>query len=184
MQYSGKKILEKMKNKFRLSSIQLKFQKKFLNSYSLFFYFLKNVPMLWLSGIKLIELSQNHGVTQIPFKWYYRWQNMNPFRSIYFAVQCMAAELSTASIASLAIKGTKPSIALIVVSMSSKYFKKAIGNTTFRCEDGEKIFKVVEEAIQTGRGVTVKAKSIGRLDDGTKVSEFYFTWSFKQRKTK
>jgi|Marorgknorr_s2lv_1036017.scaffolds.fasta_scaffold00228_7 hypothetical protein len=172
-----------MKNKFRLSSIQLKFQKSFLNSFSLSFYFLKNVPMLWLSGIRLIELSENHSVSQIPFKWYYRWQNMNPFKSIYFAVQCMAAELSTASIASLAIKGKKPSIALIVVSMSSKYLKKAVGNTTFRCEDGGKIFKVVEEAIKTGKGVTVEAKSVGRLDDGTKVSEFYFTWSFKQRKS-
>ena len=44
--------------------------------------------------------------------------------------------------------------------------------------------EVVEEAIKTGNGVTVEAKSVGRLDDGTKVSEFYFTWSFKQRKSK
>ena len=184
MQYSGKKILARMKNNFKPSNTQLKFQKNFLNSFLLSFYFFKNVPMLWLSGIKLLELSQKHAVTQIPFKWYYRWQNMNPFKSIYFAVQCMAAELSTASIASLAIKGSRPSIALIVISMSSKYFKKAVGNTIFTCEDGDKIFQVVEEAIKTGNGVTVETKSIGRLDDGTKVSEFYFTWSFKKRKSK
>ena len=51
---------------------------------------------------------------------------------------------------------------------------------------GMEVLRDIEknEAIKTGNGVTVEAKSVGRLDDGTKVSEFYFTWSFKQRKSK
>ena len=69
--------------------------------------------MGWLSGMKLKELSEKKCISKVPFRWYYRWQNMNPFKSMYFAVQCMAAELSVASIAALAVKGIKPSLSLI-----------------------------------------------------------------------
>ena len=65
--------------------------------------------------------------------------------------------------------------------MSSKYCKKAKGNLTFKCDEGEKIFKAVNEAVKTKKGVEAKVKTIGKMKDGTIVSEFYFTWSFKVR---
>ena len=173
MLYSGKMII--------LNKEQEKFKKEFLNPIKFSLYFLKNVPMGWFSGMKLKKLSEKSAVSYVPFKWYYRWQNKNPFRSMYFAVQSMGAELSTASIATLAIKGIKPSIAFIVTGMRSTYFKKATNNTIFRCDDGEKIFNAVTQAINSKKGVSVEVKSIGKLEDGTIVSEFFFTWSFKQR---
>ena len=66
--------------------------------------------------------------------------------------------------------------------MRSKYLKKATGNVSFKCEDGEDIFNAVDKAISTKKGVEVEVKTIGTLEDGTVVSEFYFTWSFKQRR--
>jgi len=165
-----------------LSKEQKKSKKRWLNPFLFSIYFLSNVPMGWFSGMKLKELSEKKAVTFIPFKWYYRWQNKNPFKSMYFAVQSMGAELSTASIASLAVKGVSPSLAFIVTEMNSKYFKKATSNITFRCNDGEKIFKAVDQAISTNKGVEAKVKTVGTMSDGTKVSEFHFTWSFKQRK--
>ena len=165
-----------------LSRSQESLRKKFLNPLTFSLYFLLNVPMVWFSGMKLSKLSKKKCVSYLPFKWYYRWQNMNPFKSMYFAVQCMGAEISTASLVALAIAGTKPSIAFIVTSMSSKYFKKATGNVSFTCNDGEVVFNAVEKAKSSNNGVEVKIKTTGTLDDGTIVSEFYFTWSLKQRK--
>ena len=49
-------------------------------------------------------------------------------------------------------------------------------------EDGEDIFNAVDKAISTKKGIEVEVKTIGTLEDGTVVSEFYFTWSFKQRR--
>tara|TARA_B100000686_G_scaffold217657_2_gene224753 strand:+ start:2068 stop:2577 length:510 start_codon:yes stop_codon:yes gene_type:complete len=164
-----------------LNKYQKKFKREWLNPFAFSFYFFLNVPMGWLSGMKLKELSEKKCISKVPFRWYYRWQNMNPFKSMYFAVQCMAAELSVASIAALAVKGIKPSIAFIITKMSSKYLKKATGNVSFKCEDGEDIFNAVDKAISTKKGIEIEVKTIGTLEDGTVVSEFYFTWSFKQR---
>ena len=50
-----------------------------------------------------------------------------------------------------------------------------------RCEGGEEVFEAVNKAIKTKKGVEVDLKTIGTLSDGTIVSEFCFTWSFKQR---
>ena len=83
--------------------------------------------------------------------------------------------------ATLAIKGINPSMAFIVTGMRSTYFKKATSHTIFRCDDGEKIFNAVTQAINSKKGVSVEVKSTGKLEDGTIVSEFFFIWSFKQR---
>ena len=166
----------------KLSKSQISLKNKFLNPLTFSLYFFLNVPTVWFSGMKLSEFSKTKCVSYLPFKWYYRWQNMNPFKSMYFAVQCMGAEISTASLVALAISGTQPSIAFIVTSMSSKYFKKATGNVSFTCDDGEAVFNAVQKAKSISDGVDVKIKTTGTLDDGTIVSEFYFTWSLKQRK--
>ena len=164
-----------------LDQSQIKFRKKMLNPFWFYFFTFFDVPMGWIANMKLKELSFNHGVTSVPFQWYYRWQNKNPFKSMYFAVQSMAAELSTASIALLATHNKKPSIAYIIVEMKAKYIKKATSLTTFSCKEGNKIFAAVEECIKEKKGTIIEVKTIGKLEDGTIVSEFYFTWSFKQR---
>ncbi len=128
--------------------------------------------------MKLIELSPDHAVSTIPFKWL----NINPFKSTYFAVQSMAAELSTAALAMLAIEGKDPSIALIIINTEAEFPKKATDRIKFTCEDGPAFFEAVERCISTDEPTTVKAKTIGRMPDGTIVSTFHFTWSFKQRK--
>ncbi|MEQ8533794.1 MAG: hypothetical protein RIB86_18210 [Imperialibacter sp.] len=93
----------------------------------------------------------------------------------------MAAELSTASIALLAITDRSPSVATIIVDLKAEFPKRATGKTTFTCEDGQRIFDAVELAISSGQPQTVTAKTTGTLQDGTIVSVFHFTWSFKQR---
>lgn len=148
-----------------------------LNPFFFGLYTFWNVPAGWLAGMKLKYLDQQKAVAALPF----RWLNKNPFKSIYFAVQSMAAELSTASLALLAVTGRKPGVALIIVDLKAVFPKKAVGKTTFVCEDGALIFDAVEKAVRTGEPSLVTAKTVGRMEDGTVVAEFYFTWSFKQR---
>ena len=168
--------------KRNLSKYQERFRNSFLNPFSFSLFFLFNVPMIWFSGMRLKHLDTKKAISKIPFRFFYRWLNKNPFKSIYFAVQCIGAEISTASIVALAIEGHKPSFAYIVTKMKSKYFKKATGTTTFTCNDGDKIFTAVDKALKTKEGIEIEAKTTGTLDDGTIVSEFHFTWSIKQRK--
>ncbi|MDA0196702.1 MAG: thioesterase [Bacteroidetes bacterium] len=163
--------------KLPLTKPQEKFKKKFLNAFLFRLHALSNVPAGFVAGMKLISLDTNKAVSTIPYKYL----NKNPFRSMYFAVQSMAAELSTASLALLAIEGIVPSVALIVVDLSAEFHKKATGKVTFTCTDGALIFDAVERCISSSEPTTVKAKTTGTMADGTLVSTFYFTWSFKQR---
>ncbi len=163
-----------------LSAAQEAFRKKMLHPLSFRLFTLTQVPAGFIAGMKLIELTPTQCQTSIPFKFL----NKNPFKSIYFAVQSMAAELSTAAIALLAMQGIKPSIALLVVGMEAEFVKKATGKTYFTCENGQEIAHAVQKAAQTGEATSVRAKTVGKMKDGTIVSTFYFTWSFKQRRKK
>ncbi len=161
-----------------LTDSQERFRKRFLSPILFRFYVLFNVPAGFIAGMKLVELEADHAVSTIPFKWL----NINPFRSTYFAVQSMAAELSTAALAMLAIEGKNPSVALIIINTEGEFPKKATQRICFSCEDGPAFFEAVERCITTNESTTVKAKTVGKMPDGTVVSTFYFTWSLKQRR--
>ena len=78
----------------------------------------------------------------------------------------------------------KPPVSMLVVKVESEYFKKAIGRTTFICEDGDKIEKAIEESIATGESRIVRARSAGRNKNNEVVAEFFITWSFKVKSKK
>lgn len=102
---------------------------------------------------------------------------------MYFAVQAMAAELSTATGCLLAVAGKKPSIAFIIVDLKATFVKKATGRVYFECLDIANAFEAVDECIQKNEATQASFRTIGKMNDGTVVSEFEFTWSFKQRKS-
>lgn len=162
----------------QLNETQEKFRKKMLNPIFFRLFTITKVPAGAIAGMKLTYLDTVECQTTLPFKFL----NKNPFKSIYFAVQSMAAELSTASLALLAITGKNPSVAFIIVDLEAKFMKKATGKVTFTCQNGPEVFKAVEECIETGEPRIVKMKTVGKMKDGSEVSEFYFSWSFKQRK--
>ena len=95
----------------------------------------------------------------------------------------MAAELSTASTCLLAVAGQKPSVAFIIVDMKANFFKKATDRVYFTCENAGNAFDAVEQCKTSGESATATFKTVGKMKDGTIVSEFEFTWSFKQRKS-
>ena len=142
-------------------------------------YLIKSLPMGWIAGLRVREVDKHKCVTSVPFKFLTK----NPFKSTYFAVQSMAAELSTATACLLAVEGHSPSIAFIIVDMKAVFTKKATERAYFTCEENQKAFAAVEKCITSGEAETATFKTVGKLSDGTVVSEFEFTWSFKQRKS-
>ena len=160
-----------------LTPQQIKFRDNLLSPLKQRLYYLKSLPMGLFSGIKLIQLDEAISVSEVPF----RWCNKNPFNSMYFAVQSMAAELSTAAPVMMVLKGTDADIALIIVDLKAEFVKKAQSKITFSCIDFDKIANAVTQLKQVDDTVTVTAKTTGRDVDNTEVASFYFTWSFKRR---
>jgi hypothetical protein len=114
----------------------------------------------------------------IPYKWF----SQNPFRSTYFACLSMAAEMSTGVLSMAYVYRKSPAISMLVTAIEGSFLKKATGITTFTCEDGPLIRQAIADAITSGEGRQVKARSTGRNADGNEVAEFYITWSFKAKK--
>ena len=133
--------------------------------------------MALISGVKLIHLDEKKSIVEVP----YRWCNKNPFKSMYFAVQCMAAELSTGAPALLALKGADADIILIIIGLKAKFVKKATTKITFTCEDYKLFTQALSQLKQVGDIVEVTAKTVGRDTDNEEVARFDFTWSFKLR---
>lgn len=138
-------------------------------------FMLKSLPSAFFSGLKVTEISEEKAVVSIPFKFL----TQNPFKSVYFASQAMAAELATGVLALSHVHKRNPRVSMLVFKMRADFSKKATSKIFFTCKDGIKIKNSVEESIKTGEGVTVEAKSTGKNKDGDIVSEFYFTWTFK-----
>lgn len=141
------------------------------------FLFLK-LPSAFFAGVRVNEINETVCVVRVPFKWF----SQNPFRSTYFACLSMAAELSTGALAMAHLYKKQPPVSMLIVKVESEYFKKATGVTTFTCKAGTEISQVIEEAITSGEGKSIKVQSIGKNSEGETVAEFWLTWSFKAKR--
>jgi len=143
-------------------------------------FLLSKLPSAYFSGVRVESLDENKCEVTVPFKWF----SQNPFRSTYFACLSMAAEMSTGALALGHLYKRNPPVNMLVVKTEGDYYKKAVDRTTFVCEAGEEINRMIGEAIATGEPRTVRAKSIGKNKAGELVAEFYITWSFKVKSRK
>ncbi len=141
-------------------------------------FMLMKLPSAFFCGVRLRQISTESTVVSVPFKWL----SQNPFRSIYFACQAMAAEMSTGLLALGNVYRRNPQVSMLVTGIHAVFHKKADRRIFFTCSDGAGFKRMIDEAIATGEGVKFSAKSIGKTADGELVSEFTIEWSFRVRK--
>jgi hypothetical protein len=133
------------------------------------------LPSAYLCGVRVKEINANKCIVSVK----HRWINQNPFNSMYFAVQAMAAELTTGALVMLKIKNSDKKISMLVANNKGNYSKKATGRITFVCKDGNLIEEAIQKTITTGEGQTFWMKSIGTNEKGEQVSEMDFEWSIR-----
>jgi len=143
-------------------------------------FLLSKLPSAYFSGVRVKSIDERKCEVTVPFKWF----SQNPFRSTYFACLSMAAEMSTGALALAHLYKRDPPVSMLVVKTEGEYFKKAVDKTTFVCEDGLQVKKVIEEAVATNEPRTIRARSIGKNNAGELIAEFYITWSFKAKNLK
>ncbi|MBA0883904.1 DUF4442 domain-containing protein [Flavobacterium undicola] len=133
------------------------------------------LPSAYICGVRVKEIVFDKCTVSVK----HRWINQNPFNSMYFAVQAMAAELSTGALVMLHIQSSNRNIAMLVASNKSKFSKKATGRITFECQNANQIETAIQNTIATGEGQTFWLKSIGTNEIGEQVSEMDFEWTIK-----
>ncbi len=133
------------------------------------------IPIAKIAGLKLHHFEENK--SQISVK--YGWLNQNPFKSMFWAVQGMAAEFSTGTLCINKIQKSGHKFSMLVVGLEANFTKKAVGKIIFTCEQGKELDEILKKAIETGEGQTLKMRSVGIDEQADQVAEFFFTWSFK-----
>ena len=138
------------------------------------------LPAAYICGVRTRYLDSERCDVSVK----HRWINQNPFNSMFWAVQGMAAELTTGALVMSKIRGSGQKISMLVASNNATFTKKATGRIEFSCSQGKEIDRAISTAIETGEGQTIWLNSKGINDEGIQVSEFNFEWTIKLRSTK
>ena len=146
-----------------------------MNKFQLHLFLFLKIPISWIAGVRLKEMNDEICITKVKFGWL----NQNPFNSMFWAVQGMAAEFSTGFLCAEKIRKSGKKISMLVVHNQAEFTKKAVGRVTFSCLQGKELDAVLQKAIETGEGQTLTMFSEGKDQKGDVVSKFAFTWSFK-----
>lgn len=146
------------------------------NKFNTFTFF--KLPSAWWCGVRLKYMDEQKAIATVT----HRWVNQNPFKSMFWAVQGMAAELVTGAMVSDQIRESGRKISMLVQNNNANFSKKAIGKITFTCEDGHMIKDAIQKTIATGDGQTLWMKSVGVNTDGVVVSTFNFEWTVRLKR--
>lgn len=138
-------------------------------------FMLLKLPLGYLSGMRVKELTAQKCIVGIK----HRWMNQNPFRSIFWAAQGMAAEMSTGVLVMQAIENSKKKVSMLVTHQDGNFYKKATGKILFTCNNGDEIKAAIKKSSETKEGQEVVLVAEGVNSDGVVVSNFKFQWSLK-----
>ncbi|HEA19462.1 hypothetical protein LCGC14_0992030 [marine sediment metagenome] len=133
------------------------------------------LPAAWWTGVRVKSITEQQCVVTVK----HGWRNQNPFNSMFWAVQGMAAELSTGAMVINQIKESGKKISMLVQNNNANFSKKATGKIRFTCEDGHLIKEAIDKTIATGEGQTFWMQSVGVNEDGVVVSTFNFEWTVR-----
>lgn len=148
----------------------MKFTPLKINTFLLF-----KLPSAYFTGVRLKSISENKTVAVVKF----RWVNQNPFKSMFWAVQGIASELTTGVLVMREIAKSGKKISMLVTNMNGTFHKKAVGKIRFECNNGSLIKEAIEKTIATGEGQTIIMTSEGYNEDNVMVSRFEYEWSIK-----
>ena len=136
---------------------------------------LLKLPAAYFTGVRVELLENNKAVVSVK----HRWINQNPFNSLYYGVQAMAAELATGILVMRAVSETGKSISMLVTQQTASFTKKGRGVVRFTCDNGLEIDKAIKTTLKTGEGQIINLTSQGLNENGEQVSLFNFEWSVK-----
>ena len=105
------------------------------------FFLLKDLPSAFFCGTRIKSIDDKQCEIKIRLNWF----NKNPFKSMFWAAQGMAAELTTALMITDKIRKSGHNISMLLISNNADYYKKATGLIVFNCIEGAKIDEMMNK---------------------------------------
>ena len=152
-------------------------RRRLLRPWNFRLYLWARLPLAACAGLSLRRLDDTGCTVALPGGW----RTQNPFRSMYFAAQAMAAEMSTGAPAMVLVAGAPASVAMLVTGFRATYKKKVVGPSSYTFEEVAGMGAAVERAAAGPEPQAYVARSTARDSNADVCSEFEVTWSFKRR---
>ncbi len=153
------------------------FQNKLKNPFLFRLLLYKMLPLASFTGVKMVDINSNKCTLSVKYKFL----NKNPFKTTYWAVLGMCAEMASGLLLLMHTYKLKPSVSTYVLSCDAQFVKRALGKTTFICEQGDEIVALIQQAIQTKEAQQINCKTIAYNHEGEVVAIFNFVWGVKVR---
>jgi len=93
---------------------------------------LVSMPTARFAGLRLDRIDDEACVTSIPGGW----RSQNPFKTMYWAVQGMGAELATGAAPFAMSRAMPEKLRMFVVGTEASFGKRAKGRIRFTCDGG------------------------------------------------
>ncbi|MEE3269739.1 MAG: DUF4442 domain-containing protein [Candidatus Thermoplasmatota archaeon] len=135
---------------------------------------LVSMPAARFAGLRMDNLDDTSCVTSIPGGW----RSQNPFKTMYWAVQGMGAELATGAAPFAMSRAMPEKLRMFVVGTEATFIKRAKGRISFTCEDVRAAREAIELSASSGESVECDMRSFGTDSSGDIVSEWVFKWNF------
>ena len=132
-----------------------------------------NLPSAWWSGVRVVKITP----VTCEVKVHLLWINKNPFNSMFWAIQGMAAELSTGVLIMQEAKDLDIKISMLVINNKANFTKKAKGKLVFSCRPNDLIKNTFQNLLETKNPQTLWLQSRGIDEKGDTVSTFDFEWT-------
>lgn len=156
------------------------YQKRISNPFLFKLGLIKDLPLASIIGVKLKHLNEEECELTVPYKFL----NKNPFKTTYWAVLGMSAEMASGLLLLMYTHKLKPSVSTFVIGCEAKFVKRALGKTTFKCVQGKEIAEKITKTIRTFEPEELRCVTNAYDESGDLVAEFVFTWGIKARKPK
>ena len=132
-----------------------------------------NLPSAWWSGVRVVKITP----VTCDVKVHLLWINKNPFNSRFWAVQGMAAELSTGVLIMQEAKDLDIKISMLVINNKANFTKKAKGKLVFSCRPSDSIKNTFQNLLETKNPQKLWLQSRGTDEKGDTVATFDFEWT-------
>ena len=84
------------------------------------FFLFQKLPAAFFAGLRIHHFDPEKCVVRIKYSWF----TMNPFKSVYFAIEAMAAEMCSGMLAFGQVYQRTPKVSMLVVKMEAAFVKK------------------------------------------------------------
>ena len=127
-----------------------------------------------LSGMVIESLDESGCKVMLKDRFWIR----NPFRSVFWAVMGMAAELSTGALIYAYVSGSNTKY--ILIGINCEFLKKVRGKSFYFCSSGQDVLRNLNSLENPGDTCTVILPVTAYDQAEQIVAEFKFSWQLRK----